>query len=84
MIVIWLNGKSCFSLMGIAIGVAAVTVGFLIIVLGLFLAFATYAMNMILSTAGPFLLLSLALIVIGAWLIYIGKHAIDRAKGVKQ
>ena len=65
MIVIWLNGKSCFSLMGIAIGVAAVTVGFLIIVLGLFLAFATYAMNMILSTAGPFLLLSLALIVIG-------------------
>lgn len=84
MIVIWLNGKSCFSLMGIAIGVAAVTVGFLIIVLGLFLAFATYAMNMILSTAGPFLLLSLALIVIGAWLIYKGKHAIDRAKGVKQ
>ncbi|MFZ0326440.1 MAG: hypothetical protein WBP64_11810 [Nitrososphaeraceae archaeon] len=70
--------------MGIAIGVAAVTVGFLIIVLGLFLAFATYAMNMILSTAGPFLLLSLALIVIGAWLIYKGKHAIDRAKGVKQ
>ena len=84
MIVIWLNGKSCFSLMGIAIGVAAVTVGFLIIVLGLFLAFATYAMNMILSTAGPFLLLSLALIVIGAWLIYKGKHAIDRAKCVKQ
>lgn len=70
--------------MGIPLGVAAVTVGFLIIVLGLFLAFAIYAMNMILSTAGPFLLLSLTLILIGAWLIYKGKHVIDRAKGVKQ